>query len=47
MAFARFGMDRREALWAVRRLPDDDPLPLFAAQRVKEQPAEHDRASAA
>jgi error-prone DNA polymerase len=25
------GLDRRDALWAIRRLPDDDPLPLFAA----------------
>ena len=29
-AFRGFGLDRREGLWAVRRLPDDDPLPLFA-----------------
>ncbi|HSS14461.1 MAG TPA: OB-fold nucleic acid binding domain-containing protein, partial [Rhizomicrobium sp.] len=29
-AFRGFGFDRREGLWAVRRLPDDDPLPLFA-----------------
>jgi error-prone DNA polymerase len=29
-AFKSFGLDRREGLWAVRRLPDDDPLPLFA-----------------
>ncbi len=28
--FRGFGLDRREGLWAVRRLPDDDPLPLFA-----------------
>ncbi len=28
--FRGFGLDRRESLWAVRRLPDDDPLPLFA-----------------
>jgi error-prone DNA polymerase len=31
-AFRSFGLDRREGLWAVRRLPDDDPLPLFAYQ---------------
>ena len=30
-AFRSLGQDRREALWAVRRLPDDDALPLFAA----------------
>jgi error-prone DNA polymerase len=35
-----FGMDRREALWAVRRIPDPESLPLFAAQRLKELPAE-------
>ena len=29
-AFRGFGLDRREGLWAVRRLPDDKPLPLFA-----------------
>ena len=28
--FRSFGLDRREGLWAVRRLPDDNPLPLFA-----------------
>jgi error-prone DNA polymerase len=28
--FRGFGLDRREGLWAVRRLPDDIPLPLFA-----------------
>ncbi len=35
-----FGMDRREALWAVRRIPDHHTLPLFEAQRLKELPAE-------
>jgi error-prone DNA polymerase len=39
--FRSFGMDRREALWAVRRLPDQHTLPLFEAQRIKELPAEH------
>src|SRR5258706_5484647 len=29
-AFRSFGLDRREGLWVVRRLPDDKPLPLFA-----------------
>ncbi|MFN4271733.1 MAG: error-prone DNA polymerase [Aliihoeflea sp.] len=35
-AFRSVGLDRREALWAVRRLPDDDPLPLFAAAQARE-----------
>ena len=43
-AFRGFGLDRREGLWAVRRLPDDDPLPLFAHEgnrrRAPEQGAE-------
>lgn len=30
-AFGSLGLCRREALWQVRRLPDDKPLPLFAA----------------
>jgi error-prone DNA polymerase len=34
------GLDRREAIWAVRRLPDHHVLPLFEAQRMKELPAE-------
>ncbi len=34
-AFRGFGFDRREGLWAVRRLPDDDPLPLFAHEGNK------------
>ncbi|RDJ20773.1 error-prone DNA polymerase [Bosea caraganae] len=29
-AFGSLGLSRREALWQVRRLPDDKPLPLFA-----------------
>jgi error-prone DNA polymerase len=29
-------LDRRDALWAVRRLPDDAPLPLFAAADARE-----------
>jgi error-prone DNA polymerase len=40
-----FGLDRREGLWAVRRLPDDDPLPLFAHEgnrgAAPEQGQEH------
>ncbi|HEX4077955.1 MAG TPA: error-prone DNA polymerase [Rhizomicrobium sp.] len=39
-SFQSLSQDRREILWAVRRLPDDDALPLFAAQFVEEQPAE-------
>jgi len=35
-AFRSIRQDRREALWAVRRLPDDDPLPLFAAANARE-----------
>ncbi|PZU00338.1 MAG: error-prone DNA polymerase [Brevundimonas sp.] len=35
-AFRSLGLDRREALWAVRRLPDDNALPLFAAAHAQE-----------
>ncbi|WP_407528059.1 error-prone DNA polymerase [Methylobacterium oryzisoli] len=35
-AFRSIGLDRRAALWAVRRLPDDAPLPLFAAAQARE-----------
>nr|WP_256366631.1 error-prone DNA polymerase [Ancylobacter sp. TS-1] len=35
-AFGSIGLDRREAAWAVRRLPDDAPLPLFAAADARE-----------
>ncbi|WP_029355999.1 error-prone DNA polymerase [Bosea sp. 117] len=35
-AFRSLGLDRREALWAVRRLPDDDALPLFAFAKASE-----------
>jgi len=38
-AFRSLGQDRREALWAVRRLPDDDALPLFAAAEAQERGA--------
>ena len=38
--FRGFGLDRREGLWAVRRLPDDSPLPLFAPRATPEQGAE-------
>jgi error-prone DNA polymerase len=40
-AFRSLGLDRREALWAVRRLPDDMPLPLFEAAVAREQSDEH------
>ena len=39
-AFRGFGLDRREGLWAVRRLPDDKPLPLFALLSTPDQGAE-------
>jgi error-prone DNA polymerase len=35
-AFRSLGLDRREALWAVRRLPDDPALPLFQAAQARE-----------
>jgi error-prone DNA polymerase len=40
-AFRSIGLDRRAALWAVRRLPDDVPLPLFSAATAREQPDEN------
>jgi error-prone DNA polymerase len=40
-AFRSIGLDRRAALWAVRRLPDDVPLPLFEIATAREQPDEH------
>ena len=39
-AFRSLGLDRRAALWAVRRLPDDLPLPLFTTAAAREQPDE-------
>jgi error-prone DNA polymerase len=42
-AFRSIGLDRRAALWAVRRLPDDVPLPLFSATTAREQPDEEAR----
>lgn len=39
-AFRSIGLDRREALWAVRRLPDDEALPLFKAAQANELGAE-------
>jgi error-prone DNA polymerase len=35
-AFRSLGLDRRMAAWAIRRLPDDAPLPLFAAADARE-----------
>jgi error-prone DNA polymerase len=43
-AFRSIGFDRRAALWAVRRLPDDVPLPLFEVAAAREQPDENARA---
>jgi error-prone DNA polymerase len=42
-AFRSIGLDRRAALWAVRRLPDDVPLPLFEIAAAREQPDENVR----
>jgi len=42
-AFRSIGLDRRAALWAVRRLPDDVPLPLFSVASAREQPDENAR----
>jgi error-prone DNA polymerase len=39
-SFQSIGKNRREILWAVRRIPDDDALPLFAARYVDEQAEE-------
>jgi len=35
-ALRSLGLDRRQALWAARRLPDDEALPLFAAADARE-----------
>jgi error-prone DNA polymerase len=40
-AFRSIGLDRRAALWVVRRLPDDVSLPLFEIATAREQPDEH------
>ena len=42
-AFRGFGLDRREGLWAVRRLPDDKPLPLFEQRAAPDQGAKPSR----
>jgi error-prone DNA polymerase len=41
-AFRSIGFDRRQALWEVRRLPEDDPLPLFASSAAPELGGEAD-----
>ncbi len=41
-AFRSLGLDRRAALWNVRRLPGDAPLPLFAAADAAELGRESD-----
>ena len=41
-AFRSIGLDRRAALWDVRRLPEDTPLPLFAAAGAAELGEEPD-----
>jgi error-prone DNA polymerase len=35
-SFQSIDKDRREILWAVRRLPDDEDLPLFAVSYIEE-----------
>ncbi len=39
-SFQSAGIDRREALWTVRRIADVDALPLFAARQAEELAAE-------
>jgi error-prone DNA polymerase len=39
-AFRSIGLDRREALWKVRRLSEETRLPLFDAQKTDEQAKE-------
>ena len=39
-SFQSLEMDRRETLWAVRRLSAEEDLPLFASQYVEELPPE-------
>ncbi|MCA0402092.1 MAG: error-prone DNA polymerase [Proteobacteria bacterium] len=41
-AFRSIRLDRRQALWEVRRLPEDDPLPLFASAAAPELGVETD-----
>ncbi|PRD43423.1 error-prone DNA polymerase [Phyllobacterium phragmitis] len=39
-AFGSLDIDRRQALWAVRRLPNDETMPLFEAAQAAELAAE-------
>ncbi len=41
-AFGSLQLDRRAAAWIIRRLPDDEPLPLFAATQARELGTEPD-----
>ena len=41
-ALRSLGLDRREGLWAVRRLPSGEALPLFEAARARELAEEAD-----
>ena len=41
-AFASLGLSRRVALWEVRRMPEAEPLPLFAAAEARELGEEPD-----
>ncbi|MGL4973723.1 MAG: error-prone DNA polymerase [Bosea sp. (in: a-proteobacteria)] len=41
-AFRSIGLDRRAALWEVRRLPEDNPLPLFTSAAAPELGTEGD-----
>jgi len=43
-AFRSLGLDRREALWAVRRLPEDAALPLFQVAQARELGSERSMA---
>jgi error-prone DNA polymerase len=40
--FNSLGLDRRKALWAIRRIPDNTALPLFAAAQARELAEEPD-----
>jgi error-prone DNA polymerase len=40
-ALRSLGMDRREGLWSVRHLPDDNALPLFEVWQAPDQAPEH------